>query len=251
MHLTRKYAPRLAAALAAACLFAAHPVHAQNIVQDGDFEQADPGAAQGSYTFFDNYVPGDQTHFDNYWVVPTGSDAIDTGDRYVYDGDKSLWLNPDDPTPTAPLNSTTQTLNTTASQSYTLSFYANNNQDPTEDPLTVTFGGVLVTGSPFLVPANGYPGDTDFNGDPLPTAGVFTHYTFNVTATGSSSDLTFAAPGASDGLLGNGVSTLELDDISVTPNNVPAVPEPSSVAAFAFTGLLAAGLMLRAKKRTA
>ena len=75
--------------LLAILLGAALPTHAQNIVKDGDFEIAAPGAPDGSLV---DYVAG--RSFDSgFWTVTQGQSGIDTGDEYVYSGHKSLYLN--------------------------------------------------------------------------------------------------------------------------------------------------------------
>ena len=221
--------------LALSALALTLPASAQNLVHDGDFETADPGASNGTTDYFG--ATGTAPAFDPYWTITQGTVGVDTGRDYVYDGNKSLWLNSDDPA-TSPTNAILQTLTTVPGQSYLLSFAADTGGD---QPLTVTFGGAVVGGGPITVPANGFP---VFFGGPGSNAAEFTTYSFAVTAPSASTDLTFSAPGG----FGDGPGvTLELDDISVT---APAsTPEPSSVAPFALLGLGLLGLTLRARRQ--
>lgn len=237
MPRTHKAASILSLAmLAALALAAAHPARAQNLVKDGDFEQADSANRSGGTDFFG--ATGQATTFDNAWTIPSGTVGVDTHRKYVYGGDKSLWLNSDDPL-TSPTNTISQTLATTLGQSYVFTFYADTSGP---QPLTVTFGGAAVGGGAITVPPNGYPDTTE---TPGVNAAEFTRYSFLVTAASNSTPLTFSAQGSGGT---EKASTLELDDISVT---AAPVPEPASWAAFAFMGLGAAGLMLMARKRRA
>lgn len=100
-------------------------------------------------------------------------------------------------------------------------------------------------------PVNGSYGDFTYNyGD----KGSVTLASFNPTSVYQEVTASYTAKSTSGSinLFGSNVPLgdhIYVDDVSLTPN-APA-PEPSSVAAFAFTGLFAAGLMLRARKRKA
>ncbi len=220
MHILSKAS--LALALFAGLNFAAHPAHAQNLVQDGTFEAADPTAMDGDENTF---AAGDPS-FDSSWTVQTGTVAIDTNNQFVFAGSKSLYLD-DDATTTTTL---AQNLATTPGGSYLLSFYAN---DSGMNPLTVTFGGTTL--GPINIPQNGYP-----NSDPGSNAGLFTFFSFDVTAQAASTALAFSADNNADG------AAIELDNISVTP---AAVPEASTVVSLGlmlgFSGLT---LALRRKR---
>ena len=183
-------------------VLAAAPACAQNLVKDGNFEQADSGAAPGSEDFFDSAHP-----FDLDWTITQGIAGVDTQNHFVYDGDKGLYLN------ASPVGMTTtiaQTLATTPGQNYTLSFYADQDAGST-GVLTVGFGST--TFPSLAVPANGY------NGPPPGNDGLFTFYSGTVTATSAFTVLTFSSATPADH------GGLSLDDISVIP---AAVPEAST-----------------------
>lgn len=206
MHFSPKSALAL---LGLAALGLAVPASASsNLVQDGDFETADPGQVNSS-DFFTTGSP-----FDTNWVIG-GTVGIDKNDVYVYDGQKSLFLNGGERT----MDSITQNLSTVANQTYTLSFAADSDIAKSQQ-LNVSFGGTAL--APIQVPNNG------FNGPPPGNNSRFTLYSFTVTASGPFTGLTFSAPVSSSG------SGLELDDIVVVP-----VPEASTTVSF---GLLALGL---------
>ena len=219
MHLFSKAG--LALALLAGLSVTAHPAHAQNLVQDGTFEAADPTAVDGAENPF---AAGDPS-FDSSWTVQTGVVAIDTNNEFVYAGSKSLFLDADSTTTTT----IAQNLTTTPGGNYVLSFYAD---DDAMNPLTVAFGGTTL--APINIPQNGYP-----NPDPGSNAGAFTFFSFNVSASTASTALTFSADNNSNG------AAIELDNISVTP---AAVPEAST---FVSLGLMLGlgGLAVARKKR--
>jgi len=187
---------------------AAHPAQAQNLVQDGNFEAADPGAADGSQ----DYSFTASNPFDTSWTIVQGTAGIDTTTPYVYGGAKSLYLNVDSGGATTTIS---QDLATTPGTSYTLSFWAD---DDGNNPLNVTFGGTTL--GPIDIPQNGYP-----NPDPGSNASSFTFFSYQVSVTDPLTSLTFSASNN-----GNGSAT-EIDDISVQ-----AVPETST--------LISLGLML-------
>lgn len=191
----------------------------QNIIRDGDFEQAALGSSAGT-EYFSSFQP-----FDSNWVVSMGTAGIDTDNAYVYGGDKSLFLNTTSAGGTA---SVSQSLATGAGQSYTLSFRADTDA---ADPLLVSFGGQTIGGGPLTVPMHGFahPAPAGYN------ASRFTFFSFEVTAAAPAASLTFTSTRSRQG-------TIELDDITVTPSGVPAaVPEASSAAALGL--LLAAGMI--------
>ena len=211
-------------ALTALVGLAAAPVHAQNLVKDGDFEQADPGQTVSTQA----NTTGNP--FDSFWVIG-GTVGIDQNNFFVYDGSKSLFLNDGNAGTTS---SVTQNLATTAGQNYTLSFFAG--ADFAANELDVTFGGTAL--APIVVPDNG------FAGPPPGNNGLFTKYTFNVTATGPFTGLTFSSPTPIH-VIGGG--TLELDDISVTASPVPEASTTVSFGALLALGL--GGLVVAAKKK--
>jgi len=223
MHIFSKTG--LALALLAGLSVTAHPAHAQNLVQDGNFEAADPTALDGDENTF---AAGDPS-FDSSWTVQTGTVAIDTNNEFVFAGSKSLFLD-DDTTTTTTL---AQNLTTTPGGNYVLSFHAN---DDGMNPLTVAFGGTTL--APINIPQNGYP-----NSDPGSNAGAFTFFSFNVAAQTASTALTFSADN------NNGGAAIELDNISVTP---AAVPEASTVVSLGLMlGFGGLALAVRRKRLSA
>lgn len=200
---------------------AALPAQAQNVVKDGDFEQASPGFMFGSDPSADGAT------FDAFWKVQNNV-GIDTGDKFVFAGSKSLLLNGDN---SQLVDGVTQTL-ATPDRLYVLSFYANADGP---NAFAVLFGGQVVPGSPASVPQGRFPLGTDTR-DPGINAARFTSYSFLVSTTSASTNLTFQ--GSSD-------DTVELDNISLTP--VPEAPTPISLGLLLCLGL--GGLMLAAKKR--
>jgi hypothetical protein len=212
-------------ALMAAIAFAGllvQPLHAANLVADGGFEQADPTAPNGAQDY--NFTP--TSPFDTSWTVG-GVVGIDTTNKYIYDGSKSLYLDPD-PTVTSSIS---QVLSTTLNQNYVLTFWADDDQ--TSNPLTVT---LLNDGSKtFNITPNGYP---------LAGAGAnanqFTKYTYNFNANTQNLLMTFSATNNGSG------EAIELDDINVTP---VAAPETSTVVGFGVAMLGMCGLALFKRRR--
>lgn len=172
----------LAAMLAGAAVHAS----AANIVADPGFEMGTPSDYTGAI--------GDG------WVVTAGTGAIcnvsgmgcgnagpaHTGTQMAF----LDWSNT--------FNTTTQTLTTVVGQTYTISYWV---LDQHSNFLNVTFGS-----------------STLFNGT-APTIGDYVQFTFNSTATSTSTVLAFS------GQRTTGRGGTLLDDVSVTPS---AVPEPTT-----------------------
>ena len=97
------------------------------------------------------------------------------------------------------LNTITQTLTTVIGQTYSISYWVD---DERANLLQVTFGGTTL-----------------FDGT-APTGGNYVHYTFNATATSTTTVLAFS------GQRTTGMGGTLLDDVSVTASTVP---EPSSL----------------------
>lgn len=215
-----------ALALLAGSLLSAHPAFAApNLVRDGDFEQADPGAAPN--TFDQGFTLANP--FDTSWVITTGEAGIDTQDEYVYAGNKDLDLTP----ATSGTTTIAQNLATTPGQTYTLSFVAN--ADAGSNLIDVHFGGTEVSGAPIAVPQNGYP-----NSGANSNAALFTPFSYQVTANSAFSGLTFSA-------LNDGQNDIQLDNISVTAN---PVPEASSVVSLGLLLTLGLGGMVIARRKS-
>lgn len=196
------------AGTALALLFSASlPLHAQNLVKDGDFEQAPQSASPGSTVYGSDPSVAAAAAFDSVWTIQNNV-AIDTADSYVFAGSNSLLLTEDN----SQLTDGITQIVTTPGSLYTLSFYANSDGPNT---FSVLFGGQVVPGSPTSIPQNGFPFDT--SGVANPNASEFTYYSLPVFASSASTALTFQ--GSSD-------STLELDNISLT--NFAPVPEASA-----------------------
>jgi hypothetical protein len=200
---------------------------AGNIVQDGGFESADPGALPGDSNTFN----GGQSIDGGIWTVTQGTVGVDTATSFIFDGNKSLLLDGDNSGP----DSISQTLVTTPGQLYAISFWANAD---VPNSFLVTFGGTPVTGMPTSIAQNGFPGS-----DPLSNSSQFVLYSGLVMATSTSTDLTFtttAFPTISSGV------TVEIDNVSVS-----AVPEPPTIllAAVGSAGCLSYGYCLRRRAR--
>jgi glucose/arabinose dehydrogenase len=201
------------------------PLHAQNVINDGNFEQAPQSVSSGSTVYGSDPSVAAAAAFDSFWTIQNNV-AIDTADSYVFAGSNSLLLTEDNSQLT---DGITQTV-TTPGSLYTLSFYANSDGPNT---FSVLFGGQAVSGSPTSIPQNGFPFDTSTSGS-NPNASEFTYYSFPVSTTSASTALTFQ--GSSD-------STLELDGISLVP-----VPEASASISFGLL-LCLGGLAVMVSKR--
>ena len=199
------------------------PVQAQDLVKDGNFEQAD--SVNGPFTV-------GQSIGDGAFTVAFGSvniDATTNGNgKFVFAGNQALFLSND-----SNVDGVHQTLATTPGQTYTLSFVANS--DDPSNFFEVLFGNQVPTGSPFSITANGFPSTAD-NGN----ASLFTTYSLSVTAASSSTVLT---------ILGQSTGTTEVDNVSVVA--APAVPEASTTVSL---GLLLAlgmgGMVVAARRKT-
>ncbi len=214
--------------LAILIVVAAPVVRAGNIVQDPGFELADPGASPGATTPFSSPASIDG----GYWFVTQGTVRVDTYNQYVYDGNKSVYLNGDNQG-MGP-DSLRQTLATTAGQVYTIGFWANADNSNT---VLVDFGptgGSITQVASFNIIANGFPSTA-----PLGNSGLFTFYSVTALATSSSTDLTLTASSP------NANTTVEIDDVSVTAGYA-VVPEPSSLV---LAGIGALGGMVFARRR--
>jgi hypothetical protein len=204
------------AALAAAVLLGAGglaPAARANIVADPGFEQADTAGVAGDTDYF---LPASSIDGGS-WNVTAGLVGVDTQDAYVFDGNKSVFLNGSG----GVTGQITQTLATVIGATYSVSFWADAD---TTNTFSVTLGGLAVAGAPASIAQNGFPSDAW-----LGNSSEFALYTGTVTATAASSDLVFTA---TDLTGGPGV-TVEIDDVSVS-----AVPEPTSLPVMA-TGMLA------------
>src|SRR5208282_6916318 len=185
-----------------------------DILVDGDFEAAAPGALTGLTTFFTigNSIDGGS------WTVSQGNVGVDTQNLFVYAGNNSVFLNRLGGGP----GSLMQTLTTEAGQTYAVSFWANADVSNT---FSVTLGGVAVTGAPTSIAVNGFPSNNY-----LGNSGAFTYYSGIAAATSASSDLVFTATALSTA---GTDQTVEIDNVSVS-----VVPEPST---FALTAVGAIG----------
>jgi hypothetical protein len=191
----RTYGVWLMAAMLAGALAQAN---AANLVMDPGFEGGTPNSYTGAM--------GDG------WVVTAGTGAIcdnvgngcgSAGDPHT--GTQMAFLDWSDS-----FNTITQTLATVSGQTYTISYWVASDQP---NLLEVTFGGsTLFNGT---APTNGV------------TPGGYVEFSFNSTATSTSTVLAFSGQRTVRG------GTL-LDDVSVTAS---AVPEPA-------TSILTAGALL-------
>jgi len=199
-------------------------VRAGNIVQDPDFESADPGAKPGDSNFFTS----GQSIDGGLWNVTQGTVGVDTDTFFIFAGHKSILLDGDNSGP----DSLTQTLATLPGQLYTISFWANSD---VQNLFSVTFGGNPVSGAPSSIVQNGFPG-----ADPLSNSSLFVLYTGTAIASSSSTDLTFtvtALPTVTSGV------SVEIDNVSVA-----AVPEPSTFTLAAIGAVCTLGYVSRRRR---
>lgn len=178
-----------------------------NIILDPGFESGIPGSYTGAM--------GDG------WVVTAGTGAICNNSGagcgsagVAHTGTQMAFLDWSDT-----FDTMTQTLTTVIGQTYTISYFVAGTQP---NFLGVTFGGsTLFNGT---APTNGVVSPSDY-----------VQYTFNSTATSTSTVLAFSGQRTVGG-------EILLDDVSVA-----AIPEPSALA---LTGLGLAAMVLRRALRT-
>ncbi len=136
--------------LVLACFGFNTQLYGGNIVVDGGFEAADPTGMPGATDYF---MAGQSIDGGNWIVGPDSEVGVDTQNKYVFAGNKSVFLNGSGVGP----DSLYQTLTTVVGQIYTISFYANAD---TPNSFSVTFGGTPVTGEPTSITQNGFPSST-------------------------------------------------------------------------------------------
>jgi hypothetical protein len=166
-----------------------------NIVSDGSFEIPTP-SAETCYT----------GSLGDGWSATVGTIAILTNaldsEGVPHSGNQYAYLDC-----FVTVNTLSQTVTTVPGQTYTFSFWL---ADTNPNPVTVTFGGQTV-----------FNGSAPTNG--TGSASNYVNYTYAVTATSASTVITFTGQ-----YTAYGTGTL-LDDVSVTPNGVPATPAPRSL----------------------
>jgi|GEM_PF-925372 len=208
-------------AAVAVVLLPAVSAHA-DIVADGGFESAAPGATANTWT---QYNVGSSIDGGS-WLVTAGSVGVDSQDNYVYDGNNSVTLNGD---PTQ-IDSLSQTLATIVGQQYTIGFWAD---AEVNNAFSATFGGVALSGVPSSIAENGFP-NSNYPGN----SSQFVYYSGTGIATSTSTELTFSSTTLPT--IGNGVS-VEIDDVTATPT-----PEPGSIFLM-LTGILGLGFVVARK----
>ena len=216
--------------IVAACLGFGPGALAANLVVDGGFE-ADASGNYSAPSYLFNLGPSSFGPA-GVWHVNSGFVGIDSFAVQAHSGNNSLLLAPGNPSFPSSL---TQTLATTAGATYAIDFFA---AAAGVNTFSLTFNGVAVAGAPTSFPTTIPMFATDFSQD-------YREYTFNVVASSSLSVLGFG--GTSTGNPGFGPTTINIDDISVTPI-ASAVPEPASMAILSF-GMFAVAT-LRRRSRT-
>ncbi len=189
------------AALATLSLFAASSAFAStNLVTNGSFEDLSGSLNHGSwgeFTSLSGWTIASASKTSVFEIQQASEYSHVSGFNTHYDGTYYLELNSNN------LGAITQTLSTTAGQTYTLSFgYADRSGSKNASSMDIYWNGTQ------LKPIN--TGDTNWK-----------TYSYTVTATGASTALTFVSTGpVKDVTMGS-----YLDGVSVT-----AVPEPESYA---------------------
>lgn len=207
------------AAVSVAVLGSAVPVKAANLIQNGSFELGvDPGP-------FLPLNPG-STAIDN-WVVTRAQIDYYTGWEAA-DGVRSLDLNG-----TPGVGGIAQTFNTTVGLQYLVNFALAGHNSGLLQTIGVTAAGQSTQFSFQSVP---FVPD-----DPLPKLGWVTK-SWEFTAVDTQTTLEFFSL-QSDYPFGGPA----LDDVSVVPVSVVAVPEYSSTLALLTVGILGSGLALKRK----
>lgn len=205
----------VAAALAAAT---AVPAHAATIL-NGSFET---GTLSGAFstvgtgdTSIANWdvISGTVDYIGSHWQAQDGSRSIDLAGNAI--------------------GSLAQSFATVLGETYVVSFYLSRNPDGGINPRT---GTVSATGNASQLLSYA-------NATSTTAAMDWQRTTYQFTATGALTTLTFAADATSQGLFG-----LALDDVSIATVDAIAVPEPSTWA-MTILGLGLVGFVIRKKPR--
>ncbi len=191
-----------------------------NLVVDGGFEQD----ASGNYSAASYPFPLGPSTF-GPWTVNNGFVYVDGFAIQSHSGTSALNL-----TPGLFASNVSQSLPTVLGETYQLTFFAAAHSANT---FLVDWNGIAVTGAPTILPDTIPQGAYDFTGD-------YRRYSFDLTATGTSSVLAFG--GTNPDTPGMGPNVIMIDDVSVT-----AVPEPATWALMlvGFAGLGAISRMAR------
>jgi hypothetical protein len=184
-----------------------------NLVFNGSFEA--PSIPTGSYSYL-GAIPG--------WTLDTGP-AIEIQNNVAgspFDGQQFVELD------SSANSSIYQDLSTVVGQTYELSFAYSPRPgiDANSTGIDISWGGALVT-------------NLDLTGVGLSNT-AWQVYTYDLTATSTTTRLEFAATGNSDSFGGY------IDAVSVSP-----VPEPSSLALCGFAGVIGLAVARFRRKRAA
>lgn len=196
------------------------PLAAGSIVSDGGFESA---TESNCLTAGNDYTGS----LGDGWTATAGTIAIAGASCFdnsvPHGGSHDAYLDFGSGS-----NTLSQTLATSVGQSYVVSYWV---ADTGPDPLSVLFGGQTL-----------FSGSAPSHGDSIP--GDYVNYSYTVTATSSSTILSFTGQYKGEGGSGGSDGTY-LDDVSVTAMGASVVPEPSTVL------LLGLGLGLLGLSRSA